>query len=213
MSRILLLCTAIIALCCALGWRLIDLPVLLSLEERLTNPLGLNLGFILAYALANLLILPATVFNLASGSMFGIGWGLAIASVSCWLSAVIGYAIARRLGQEWFRQKFSHRWEQIEANLSQGGLGYVILARILPVIPYGIVSFTAGFAGVRARDFILGTVIGTPLGLAPFVILGYGGKELLVSRDVLPLWIAIALMLILGIVSIWYRYRTNPKAQ
>ncbi len=212
MSRILLLCTAIIALCSALGWQLIDLPVLLSLEERLTDPIGLNLGFILAYALANLLILPATVFNLASGAIFGIGWGLVIASVSCWISAGIGYAIARRLGQEWFRHKFAHRWEQIETNLSQGGLGYVILARILPVIPYGIVSFTAGCVGVKAKDFLLGTLIGTPLGLAPFVILGYGGKELLVSQDVFPLWIAIALVLIWGMVTIWYRYRTNTKA-
>jgi len=213
MPRILLLCTVIIALCSALGWRLVDLPFLLSLEERLTNPIGLNLGFILAYAIANLLILPATVFNLASGAIFGIGWGLVVASISCWISAVIGFAIARRLGQEWFRQKFSHRWEQIETNLIQGGLGYVILARILPVIPYGIVSFTAGFVGVKVEDFLLGTLIGTPLGLAPFVILGYGGRELLVSQDVLPLWIAIALVLILGMLAIWYRHKSNAKAE
>lgn len=211
MPRILLLCTLIIALGSALGWRLVNLPFLLSLEERLTDPLGLNLVFILAYAIANLLILPATVFNLASGAIFGIGWGLAIASISCWISAVVGFAIARQLGQEWFRTRFASQWEQVSTSLNQGGFGYVLLARILPVIPYGIVSFTAGCTAVRVRDFLLGTLIGTPLGLAPFVILGYGGRELLVSQEVLPLWLVIALVLIVGMVTIWYRHKTNAK--
>jgi len=210
MRRILLICTVIFI--SALGWRFINLPFLLSWQENLTDPVGLGLGFIMAYVIANLLILPATVFNLASGTIFGIGWGLVIASVSCWVSAVVGFVIARQLGQNWFRQKFTDRWEQIEANLSQGGLGYVIVARILPVIPYGIVSFMAGCTGVKVGDFVLGTLIGTPLGLAPFVILGYGGKELLLSQDALPLWIAIALILILGMVTIWYRYSNKVQS-
>ncbi|MFN3927969.1 MAG: TVP38/TMEM64 family protein [Pseudanabaenaceae cyanobacterium] len=185
--------------------RFINLSELLEIGSTSISAPFFPLVFICIYTIATLLVLPATIFNIASGALFGIGWGLVLATIGCWLAAIIGFAVGRKWGVSWLQTRFANQWLNWSLVINKAGLGYTITTRILPLIPYGVVSLMAGCTPISVRDYAIGTIIGTPLGLAPFVILGYGGKELLFSHHTLALWGAIATTLLLGIATIWCR--------
>jgi len=169
--------------------------------------------FVIAYAIATLLILPVTAFNIAGGALYGGVEGLLLTSLGALLSALLGFILARSLSPE-FTEKFAvtnERWSTVRANLVSGGIAYSFAARLLPLIPYGVVSFAAGLSPIKRRDYLLGTLLGTPLGIAPFVFLGSTGVEMSTNHDVLPLLASSMGLAILIVVGTWYRSRSQKS--
>ncbi|MFN5864706.1 MAG: VTT domain-containing protein, partial [Pseudanabaena sp.] len=82
-------------------------------------------------------------------------------------------------------------------------------ARLLPIIPYGVVSFAAGLSPIKRRDYLIGTLLGTPLGIAPFVFLGSTGVQMGTSDDVLPLLASSMGLAVLIAVGTWYKSSQN----
>ncbi len=163
--------------------------------------------FVIAYAIATLLILPVTAFNIAGGALYGGVEGLLLTSLGALLSALLGFILSRSLSSK-LTEKFSatnEQWSTVSENLVAGGLGYSFAARLLPLIPYGVVSFAAGLSPIKRRDYLLGTLLGTPLGIAPFVFLGSTGVEMSTSHDVLPLLASSMGLAVLIVVRTWYR--------
>ncbi len=161
--------------------------------------------FVIAYAIATLLILPVTAFNIAGGALYGNVEGLLLTSLGALLSALLGFILARSL-------KFSaddERWSNISQKLVAGGIGYSFASRLLPIIPYGVVSFAAGLSPIKRRDYLLGTLLGTPLGIAPFVFLGSTGVQMGTSHDVLPLLASSMGLAVLVAVGTWYKSSQN----
>ena len=161
--------------------------------------------FVIAYAIATLLILPVTAFNIAGGALYGGGEGLLLTSLGALLSALVGFILARSLR---FKAEDA-RWSQVSQNLANGGLAYSFAARLLPIVPYGVVSFAAGLSPIKRRDYLLGTLLGTPLGIAPFVFLGSTGRQIETSHDLLPLLASSMGLGILIAVGTWYKSRQN----
>ncbi len=84
--------------------------------------------------------------------------------------------------------------------------------RLLPIIPYGLVNFSAGLTSIRYRDYLIGTVCGTVPGILPFVMMG-AGLQSLSQGDIFPLMLAFALTGMLVGGATWYRrHRKDPKA-
>jgi dolichyl-phosphate-mannose-protein mannosyltransferase len=167
--------------------------------------------FVAAYAIATLLILPVTAFNIAGGAIFGGVKGLLLTSVGALISAMLAFLLARWLGIKF--AKINDRWSSVSANLVSGGLGYSFAARLLPLIPYGVVSFAAGLSPIKRRDYLFGTVMGTPLGIAPFVFLGSTGVQMGTSHDFLPLLASCAGLAVLIIAGTWYQQRNKTIGQ
>jgi uncharacterized membrane protein YdjX (TVP38/TMEM64 family) len=149
--------------------------------------------FVVAYVVATLLVLPSTAFNLAGGALFGNFWGLVITSFAAVLSAAIAFYLARKLSQERLAKFFPSSFNRsinsdpenskstisfLNRHLRSNGILYIAALRILPLIPFSIVSFTAGVSSIRFRDYFFGTLIGAPLGFAPFILFGNSGMNL-----------------------------------
>lgn len=158
--------------------------------------------FVATYAIATLLILPVTAFNIAGGAIYGGVEGLLLTSIGALVSALIGFILARLLGAK--LAPTDERWLHVSQSLNSGGIAYSFAARLLPLIPYGVVSFAAGLSPVKQRDYLIGTLLGTPLGIAPFVFLGSTGVQMSSSHDVIPLLASGTGMSILIVVSTWY---------
>ena len=159
--------------------------------------------FVLAYVSATLIILPVTALNVAGGAIYGGIQGLFLTSFGALLSAIIAFELARRFGSKFI---MTHgRSSHASKNLIAGGLTYAFAARLLPLIPYGVVSFAAGLSPIKQRDYLLGTLFGTPLGIAPFVFLGSTGVKLLSIHDVFPFLLSSMAIAVLVGVATWYR--------
>ncbi|WP_318719668.1 MULTISPECIES: TVP38/TMEM64 family protein [unclassified Roseofilum] len=165
------------------------------------------LFFMMVYIISTLLILPTTPLNLMGGVIFGPWLGLFWTSLASIISALIGFGLTRITGQKMVSDKLKGYWKAMDAEMYQGGVFYIFAIRLLPVIPYGIVNFAAGLTSVSFKDYLLGTAIGTILGLFPFILLGSEGVKAIQTGEILPLLVAFALSGLLIGMATWYRRR------
>ena len=167
--------------------------------------------YISLYTLGTLLILPSTPLNLTGGAIFGIWWGTLWTTVAAVVAAVVAFIFTRSIGRELIAKKLAGRWEAIDAEIYHGGLFYMFAIRLLPIIPYGLVNFTAGLTSIRYRDYLTGTILGTVPGVLPFVMMG-AGLQALSQGNIIPLMFALALTGMLVGGATWYRRRRqNPQ--
>ena len=143
--------------------------------------------FVLCYAAGTSLLLPATPLNLLAGAAFGPLAGALLTSAGALTSAVLNFALARSVGRRGAGERLAQRWPAIGGELRRGGAWYVFAMRLLPVIPYGVVSYAAGVSPIRFRDYFWSSLPGTVLGILPFVLIGSSGVRVLQRGSVLPL--------------------------
>ncbi len=154
---------------------------------------------ILALALLHSVVFyPAEIVDAAAGFAYGFFPALALVMVGwllngliCW---AIGQSIARPLLDRWFGVE---RFERIERSIERGGATLLIAMRLIPILPFSIVSYAAGAARVPLGRFLWTTVVG----YLPITALSvYFGTRLegLSLTDPLVLVSALALLALLG---------------
>lgn len=187
----------------------------LSQVQEIVKTSGIwgSIIFVIAYAIATLLILPVTALNIAGGALYGVLTGLLLTSLGALISALLGFILARSLDTKLIASEYNSadNLSNVGQNLVKGGIGYAFAARLLPVIPYGVVSLAAGLSPIKRRDYLLGTLMGTPLGIAPFVFLGSTGVQMYSGHDVLPLLASSMGLAMLVAVGTWYRSRQKHE--
>jgi uncharacterized membrane protein YdjX (TVP38/TMEM64 family) len=161
--------------------------------------------FVLCYALATSLLLPATPLNLLAGAVFGPAAGIALTSAGALAGAVADFALARSVGRRGVGERLAQRWPALGGELRRGGAWYVFAMRLLPVIPYGVVSYAAGVSTIRFRDYFWSSLPGTVLGILPFVLIGSSGVRVLQRGSVLPLAASLGAAGTLVLVARLYR--------
>ena len=187
----------------------------LSQVQEIVKTSGIwgSIIFVIAYAIATLLVLPVTALNIAGGALYGVLTGLLLTSVGALISALLGFILARSLGTKLITSEYNSadNLSNVGQNLDKGGIGYAFAVRLLPLIPYGVVSLAAGLSPIKRRDYLLGTLMGTPLGIAPFVFLGSTGVQMYSGHDVLPLLASSMGLAMLVAVGTWYRSRQKHE--
>jgi uncharacterized membrane protein YdjX (TVP38/TMEM64 family) len=153
---------------------------------------------ILALALIHAVVFyPAEIVDAAAGFAYGFFGGLALAmggwllsGLLCW---AVGRSVARPLLDRWFG---GERFERAEASIERGGATLLLAVRLIPIVPFSLVSYAAGAARVPVWRFVWTTA----LGYLPITALAvYFGTRLegLSLTDPLVLGSAAALLLML----------------
>ncbi|HEX7244948.1 MAG TPA: VTT domain-containing protein [Solirubrobacterales bacterium] len=104
---------------------------------------------------------PAEIVDAAAGFAYGFFPALALMSV-CWLLSgllcfAIGRSLARPLLDRWFG---TERFERTEAAIERGGATLLLAVRLIPIVPFSLVSYAAGAARVPLWRFAWTTVVG-----------------------------------------------------
>jgi uncharacterized membrane protein YdjX (TVP38/TMEM64 family) len=134
----------------------------------------------------------------ATGFVFGTvaGTPLTIAGVLC--ASSFQFWVSRHLPTLGLRRKVMERVPRLDTLLHENGFLTVFYTRLVPLLPWGAVSYAAGFARVRLRDVLLATVVaGTPKMFA-YTALG-GSFDDLTRPEAL---VAIAMLVVLTLVGI-----------
>lgn len=160
------------------------------------------------YLVAGMMMFPVLILILATGLIYGPLIGLAIAATGSFGSALLGYGIGRLIGRRRLRRLTRGRLEHVGQALGRRGALSVMLIRLIPVAPFGLVNLAAGANGVRLRAYAMGTIAG----LAPGVIILtlFSGQLRVVVEDPGPINIA-ALTAIVGFIIavgswLWRRF-------
>lgn len=135
-------------------------------------------AFVLGYGLLTLTPVPKNVVSIAAGLIWGLPVGFLLVYTGAMLGASLAFALGRSLGREAVERFTGARVEQVDSLLRSRGLLSVIGARLIPVLPFTVVNYSAGLTAVSRWDYGLGTLIGMLPGTVVYVAVGAYGLEL-----------------------------------
>lgn len=128
------------------------------------------LAFVLLYTAFNLALVPATILTLTAGVVWGWLEGGAWVLLASTIGSAAPYFLARR-GSGPVVDAMKRRAARLANALYREGLTTLLLLRLVPVVPYNLLNYAAGLAGVRPRDYLLATFVGTIPGIFIFTYL------------------------------------------
>ena len=210
MRRRVLLTVAAMALAGLLVWTVDPLHTALShvlhgdvdaLKAQLES-LGV-LGALIVVALILLhavVFFPAEIVNATAGLAFGflvafpivlVSWVLS-GLIAYWLGAIAGRPLAVRLAGE-------QRVAVAERLIERSGAPALLLARLVPFVPFSLVGYLAGAARVPLWRYTWTSFVGVAPITAAATYLGHALDNL--SADDPLMWVAIGVLLLLGALT------------
>jgi uncharacterized membrane protein YdjX (TVP38/TMEM64 family) len=117
---------------------------------------------ILVLALVHAVVFyPAEIVDAAAGLVYGFLPAMALMMTGWLLSGLvcfaIGRSVARPLLDRWLGEE---RFERTERRIERGGAKVLIAARLIPILPFSLVSYAAGAAHVPPWRFLWTTALG-----------------------------------------------------
>jgi uncharacterized membrane protein YdjX (TVP38/TMEM64 family) len=155
---------------------------------------------LIAIALTHVLVpFPAEFPTAAAGFALGFGVAFPLMIVAWTLSSLAAYALARVLGAPVLeRLAGKDRMDAADRLVARGGWGMLLVARLVPLIPYNVVSFAAGATRVPVARFTWTTA----LGIAPLTALTALLGERLQSPSLEDPWMWLVLAGLLGLLAL-----------
>lgn len=117
------------------------------------------LAFIGLFAAACVFAMPASIFVLAAGFIWGWALGGSYAIVGGLLGAIASFFIGRFMG-EGLLERFGRIGKLVGKQVDHAGFRSLLVLRFIPGIPFPVLNYGAGVAGVRFIDYLLATLVG-----------------------------------------------------
>lgn len=120
--------------------------------------------FVLVYAVACLLLLPASVFTMIAGAVYGVGWGTLYSAVGALVAIAVAFLISRHLARNAVARRLASRPElaAVDRAVGRDGFRIVLLLRLSPIFPFSILNYALGLTRMRFRDYLLASVGSIP---------------------------------------------------
>jgi uncharacterized membrane protein YdjX (TVP38/TMEM64 family) len=154
------------------------------------------LAFVPLFVVANFVITWPILAG-AAGLLFGTAAGTPLALAGVTGAALSQMFVARRLAAGHHGNLIPERIRGVEGFLTRHGAVAVMESRIVPLLPYGVVNYSAGLTRLEYRQMALGTVIGAAPKVFAYTALG-GSLDNLGSPEAI---VAVALLAILALVG------------
>ena len=141
--------------------------------------------FVLAGGTLCLAMFPGHVTAASAGLLFGAVAGTALALAAALLGAGLCLFTARRLGADSMHSLLGPQGRAQREWLSANGFSAVLVSRLAPGVPAGIVNYLAGLAGIRPHAFLAAVALGALPKTIAYVALGGALSEPLSARGAL----------------------------
>jgi uncharacterized membrane protein YdjX (TVP38/TMEM64 family) len=160
-------------------------------------------AFLVISILRPFFFIPTTPFTIASGFLFGFWQGILWSLAGTTLSAILTFFIARYLFHDYIMRRFSGRIRGIDRAIESRGWRFILFLRLIPMLPFDIVSYIAGISSIRFRDYMIGTVLGELPGAFVLVMLGSSLDRVGSSVFYVSLVLAVIVLVVPEIVRRW----------
>lgn len=111
------------------------------------------------YAVGCVFAVPATLFIVAAGFIWGWQLGGTYAMIGGVLGATASYMVGRFVG-EGLLHRFGRVGKVVAKQVDHAGFKSLLVLRFIPLFPFAVLNYGSGVAGVRLTDFVLATAIG-----------------------------------------------------
>lgn len=117
--------------------------------------------------------LPATsLLIIASGFLFGWVPGMFYAAIGMLIGGCAAFCITRYLFGYAFYRKYHHQLEQFRERIAEHYISYLVMMRVVPVIPFFLANILSGLALVPIGTFIWTLLVGIAPSIAIYAFLG-----------------------------------------
>lgn len=104
--------------------------------------------------------IPSLPLDIAAGIAFGPFWGMVYAVIGAEIGAIVSFLIGRALGREVLGRILKTNINFCEKCSDHHLMGFVFIARLLPIFSFDIVSYGAGLTKMSLKVFALATLVG-----------------------------------------------------
>lgn len=144
---------------------------------------------------------PGVIITVTNAWIFGWQHGALYSWIGALLGAMLDFGLARWYGRPVIARFTNAHWLGIvDTYLQRHGIVAVVISRIIPVIPFKLVSYGAGLTIFSFRQYIIATAIGQIPAIILYSILG----QHFLRNVQATVWVTVALILF-GIILYYYR--------
>jgi len=175
--------------------------------KRIVTDLGAG-GPIIYMAVLALSVVVSPIPGAPLVVMGGVIWGWPLAGLFSisggFLGSLVAYGIARTLGLATV-QLLTGRSIAIAPDYENQYVGWMVfLSRLLPVLPFGFISYGWGLANISVRRYAIATLLGMA---PPTLLLSYAGEAFTTTFTAATVSLILILLLIVGVPLLMQRDR------
>ena len=141
-------------------------------------------AFVLAYALASMLLLPVWILTVAAGAVFGVARGSVLVLLGATLGAMAAFGLARTAlrgpVRRWARTYPG--FDSLDHAIAARGGWIVFLVRLTPVFPFVYVNYLFGLTAIPAATYAATTILGMIPATIVYVALGASASAAVTGR-------------------------------
>lgn len=162
----------------AIGRSQITLEQVVNREDQLRafcdqKPvLAFSVAFLIYTAATGLSLPAAAGLTLATAWLFGFWTALVLVSFASTSGASLAFLASRWLLGQRLQQLYGSRVRQLQSAVERDGVQYLLMLRLMPLMPFFLVNLLMGLTGMRLRTFWWASQLGMLPGTAVFVAAG-----------------------------------------
>lgn len=154
----------------------------------------------LVYMIMFSVIPSGSVIAIAGGMAFGMYWGTVYTMIGAVVGATVAFYISRLLGRGAVEKIVKGKMLKIEDGIEKGGFFLILILRLIPIIPFNVISYGAGLTRIKYIDYIFATMIGIIPGVLVFTNLGdkaldVRSPEFMLAVGILSLMVIVSILL------------------
>ncbi|AHM57042.1 hypothetical protein EAL2_c17470 [Peptoclostridium acidaminophilum DSM 3953] len=154
-------------------------------------------------------VIPSgAIIAIAGGMAFGMGLGTLYTMLGALIGATTAFYISRLLGRDFVMKLTRGRLKSFDEGAARHGFKLILVMRLIPIIPFNLISFGAGLTNMKFRDYLLATVLGIVPGV--FVFTNLGDKAMDIQSP--QFLVAVCVLLLLVAASIVFKRKFNLEA-
>lgn len=151
--------------------------------------------YMIMFTLVPLTLFPDSILAIAGGMCFGLLWGSVYTMIGALLGGSLSFYLARKVGHKLFTKLQQY---QVSQKIEEKGFIFILILRLMPLLPYDVISYGAGLSSVKYKDFILATMIGIIPGVLVFTNVGDKATDLGSSGFYISLSLVVIMFVVAG---------------
>lgn len=154
---------------------------------------------------------PAIIFSTANTLIFGIFWGIVLSVVAETVGVTISFLLLRFFFRDSAKKLIekSKFLSSIDKYSSKKGFLVMLIARMVPYIPSGVLNAVGALSSLNLRDYFLSSLIGKFPSTGIEAIIGH--DTIVQQEDSTRIVIVVILAIILIVGALWYEKKHISK--